>query len=368
MQCSAMSPVEPSCTLSVFWLLLLLLLATNCQASYRLVSLASPDLCLSSHTSLALSPKETKTLVLERSTAAVLKLESSSGILPFQRCDLKIKSSNKQGLMVRVERGELRQSDRKKCLDYIQFGRDDNMPFFTWDKTAKLCGNFSSFHYSDNNGELLIWLRLGEWVKQRMETVHLSLIVTQFKTGESPDLSKYRACEQGQWIRQEYFCDGRVNCAEDILPGDETEAACREGHSHTKSPALPHFPSGPPLNLLSITLILVSSTVVVFLLCLLVVRLRASRGCFSRRTSGSAECELPETVRASEVAPAQPNVYLDLSSRSLMMRGATPEAEPPPAYNDLFPAGYQFLLKAQEQEEDKTKDLSHEMSTRDERH
>ena len=356
-----MSPVL-NCILCLAWLL-----PTPSKASYRLVSLASPDLCLSSHTSLSLTPKETKTLVLGKSSAAILNLESSSGILPFQRCDLKIKSSNKHGLMVRVERGELRQSELKKCVDYIQFGRDDNMPFFTWDKTAKLCGNFSSFNYSDSNGELLIWLRLGEWVKQRLDTVHLSLIVTQFKTGESADLSKYRACDQGQWIRQEYFCDGRVNCAEDKLPGDETEVACREGHSDNKSPALPHFPSGPPLNLLSITLILVSSTVVVFLMCLLVVRLRTSRGCCSRRTSGSAACELPETVRGGEVAPAQPNVYLDLSSRSLMMRGATPEAEPPPAYNDLFPAGYQFLLKAQE-EDDKTKDLSHEMPTRDEGH
>ena len=367
-----MSPV-PASLVSLAWLLLLLLLTSTSRATYRLVSLASPDLCLSSHSSLSLTQKKTKTLQLGKSSAAVLTLESSSGILPFQRCDLKIKASDNHGLMVRVERGELRQSTRKKskCVDYIQFGRDDSMPFFTWDKTTKLCGNFSSFNYSDSNGELLIWLRLGEWLKQRLETVHLSLIVTQFKTGESADLSKYRACERGQWIRQEYFCDGRVNCAEDSQPGDETEVACREVDSDTKTPALPHFPSGPPLNLLSITLILVASTLVVFLICLLVVRLRSSRGCCSRRTSDSAQCELPETVRVSEATPVQPNVYLDLSSRSLMMRGATPEAEPPPAYNDLFPAGYQFLLKAQEEEEeeeDKTKDLSHEMPSRHERH
>ena len=355
-----MSPVL-TCVAALVWLL------TTSRASYRLVSLASPDFCLSSHSSLSLVPKETKTLMLGKSSAAVLSLEFSSGVLPFQRCDLKIKASSNHGLMVRVERGELRQNARKKCVDYIQFGRDDSTPFFTWDKSAKLCGNFSSFNYSDSNGELLVWLRLGEWLKQRMETVHLSLIVTQFKTVESSDLSKYRACERGQWIRQEYFCDGRINCAEDLSPADETEVACRKGHSGNQSSASPHFPSGPPLNLLSITLILVSSTVVLFLICLLVVRLRTSPGCCNRRTSDSVECELPETVRRSEVTPVQPNVYLDLSSRSLMMRGATPEAEPPPAYNDLFPAGYQFLLKTEE-EEDKTKDFSDEMPTRDERH
>ena len=31
------------------------------------------------------------------------------------------------------------------------------------------------------------------------------------------------------------------------------------------------------------------------------------------------------------------------------MRGSTPEdAEPPPAYNDLFPPGYKYLLKCEE--------------------
>lgn len=339
-------------------------LLSCCLSSYRLVSLSSPDLCLSSH-ALSLTPRETKTIDLEESSAAILTLQASNGKVPFSRCDLKLRSSPGHGLMLRVETGELRQSVRRegKCVDYIQFGRDDSMPFFTWDKTAKLCGNFSLYNYTDRNGELLIWLRLGEWVKQRLDTVHLSLIVTQYKTGDHDDLSKYRACDRGQWIRQEYFCDGRVNCAEDESPGDENEVVCRDGLYHEQSPALPHFPSGPPLNLLSITLILVSSTVVLFLLCLLIVRLKTSRGCCSRRTAAahSPECELPETVRATEVtsAQAQPQIYLDLSSRSLM-RGATPEAEAPPAYHDLFPPGYKYLLKSDE--EDSTKDVSDENS------
>jgi len=348
----------------VLYITCLTCLVTTCLASYRLVSLSSPDLCLSSH-KVSLAPKETKTLELEQSSAAILTLQASNGKVPFSRCDLKVRSSPGHGLMLRVEAGELRQNERRagKCVDYVQFGRDDSMPFFTWDKTAKLCGNFTTYNYTDNNGELLIWLRLGEWDKQRMETVHLSLIVTQFKTGDNSDLSKYRACEGGQWIRQEYFCDGRTNCAADLSssPGDESEVSCRDGLYHEQSPALPNFPSGPPLNLLSITLILVSSTVVVFLLCLLIVRLKTSRGCCSRRTSQSPECELPETVRSTEVTSGQPQVYLDLSSRSLM-RGATPEAEAPPAYNDLFPPGYKYLLKSDQEEEDNTKDVSDENS------
>ena len=32
------------------------------------------------------------------------------------------------------------------------------------------------------------------------------------------------------------------------------------------------------------------------------------------------------------------------------MRGSTPETEPPPAYNDLFPPGYKYLLKSCQEE------------------
>ena len=58
-------------------------------------------------------------------------------------------------------------------------------------------------------GELLVWLRLGEWDNlDTQESVHLSLVVTQYKT--SADQNHLNACQtRQQWIRREYFCDGR---------------------------------------------------------------------------------------------------------------------------------------------------------------
>merc|ERR1712147_418082 len=116
------------------------------------------------------------------------------------------------------------------------------------------------------------------------------------------------------------------------------------------------------------TLILVSVVVILFLFCLLIVRLRA-RSCLRSPPPHSNSCELPDAavvpVSASSGGhPAslqpQPHVYLDLSSRSLL-RGSTPEdAEPPPAYNDLFPPGYKYLLKCEERLETVTEASSDE--------
>ena len=41
-----------------------------------------------------------------------------------------------------VEDARLRPNElhQGRCNDYMQLGRDDNTPFFTWDKTDKLCG------------------------------------------------------------------------------------------------------------------------------------------------------------------------------------------------------------------------------------
>ena len=352
-------------------------LFVTCQASYRHVSLSSPDLCLSTN-SLSLAPGLIRTVTLEESSAVILTIIANNGKVPFRKCDLKIKSSPDHGLMVRVETGALRQSTRgrAKCIDYLQLGRDDSTPFYTWDKTEKLCGEFSGTSYTDNNGELLIWLRLGEWDNlDTKESVHLSLVITQFRFEGA---SKYRACHSAHtWIRREYFCDGRVNCAKDARPVDEDEAVCKNESFHAGLPTTSTtLPSGPPLNLLSITLILVSVAVILFLLCLLIVRLRA-HSCLRAPPPHSNSCELPDTAvvpvsvsgggHPTSLQPL-PHVYLDLSSRSLL-RGSTPDAEPPPAYNDLFPPGYKHLLKCEERletvteqsSEDNTKEIDEDL-------
>jgi len=330
-------------------------------ASYRHMSLSSPDLCLPSQR-LSLTPALMKTIELDKDTAAILTLQANNGKVPFSKCDLSLKSSPGHGLMVRVETGQLRSSSIRvgKCIDYIQMGIDDSTPFYTWTKSNKLCGNFSGFSYNDDNGRVLLWLRLGQWDNlDTQESVHVSLIVTQYKIGNFP---KYRSCQTGkQWILQQYFCDGRVNCAKDSNPADEDAAFCKDGSFQPGMPTTStNLPAGPPLNLLSITLILVSSVVIVFLFCLLIVRLK-SRSCFHSHPSNSNSCELPENMVANHAiltstTPAvsqqtrQPPIetqYLDLSSRSLL-RGSTPDNEPPPAYNDLFPPGYKFPQKFEE--------------------
>lgn len=61
--------------------------------------------------------------------------------------------------MVRVEDATLRRNTERvgKCVDYVQLGRDDNMPFFTWDKSAKLSGDLApGYSYDVNNGKLLV--------------------------------------------------------------------------------------------------------------------------------------------------------------------------------------------------------------------
>ena len=168
-------------------------LFATCRASYRHVSLSSPDLCLSS-SSLSLAPGLIRTLQLEESSAVILTIVANNGKVPFSKCDLKVKSSPGHGLMVRVETGALRKSTRgrAKCIDYLQLGRDDSTPFFTWDKSEKFCGEFSGTSYTEKDGELLIWLRLGEWDNlDTQESVHLSLVITQFR---SEGVAKYRAC------------------------------------------------------------------------------------------------------------------------------------------------------------------------------
>jgi len=337
--------------------LLVLVRVHSVEASYRHVSLSSRDLCRPPQTSNLynrLSAPALKTIQLDQGSAAVLSIQANNGKVPFSKCDIKIKSSPGHGLMLRVETGLLRDNVQRpgKCTDYLQLGVDDNTPFITWNKSDKLCGHFTGFNYNDDQGELLIWLRLGEWDNlDTQESVHLSLVVTQYKT--AADQNHLRACQtRQQWIRREYFCDGRVNCAMDLNPADENEEVCRGLKNSGEQPpsTSSHFPATPPLNLLSITLILVSATVILFIFCLLIVRLKKVT-CFRQHrvsTPHSSSCELPETShvsRARNINSSSGSHVLhhhnltDLTSTSLL-RSSTPDTEPPPAYNDLFPEGY----------------------------
>jgi hypothetical protein len=210
----------------------------------------------------------------------------------------------------------------------------------------------------------------------------------------------FRPCGAGRrWIRKEYFCDKRINCVQDADPADERPTVCRHllygegggpGGADTDQP--PAWQ--PPLNLVSITLILVSMFVVLVLALLLVARMRRSRCCcFSvmRAMGESSSCELPERSVGMHGVSRTPltgggnsaallrghdeggvdergeNVYLPLAmhmdarrevrARSAVLaagegdRGTTPDTEPPPAYHDLFPVGYKFSSEKKLEEE-----------------
>ena len=183
-----------------------------------------------------------------------------------------------------------------------------------------------------------------------------------------------------------------MNCALDGEPGDERPDICRHlPGAAGKDNAEGEYTSGewhPPLNLVSITLVLVSGVVLLVLVLLLVARMRRTGWKCCLRTS-NIDCELPE--RSAAVARGtsghrgatgghtrperQENLYLPLAmyleprqdqgqgQRVGTGRGTTPEAEPPPAYHDLFPVGYKFQS---EKSEDQPSQLNDESSVKNE--
>ena len=119
------------------------------EATYRLLSL--PELCKQQ------PPLKPVKIEMEEGGSAVLVLDQGEILKPYWRCDLELSAGKGQGLMVQVVQSTRKSNRRKifqvedatlrpnelrpgKCDDYMQLGRDDNTPFFTWDKTGKLCG------------------------------------------------------------------------------------------------------------------------------------------------------------------------------------------------------------------------------------
>ena len=151
----------------------------------------------------------------------------------------------------------------------------------------------------------------------------------------------------------------------DKIPGDERPEICRHSRGSTSDGDLDN-PAGdwnPPLNLVSITLVLVSGVVLLVLILLLAARMRRS-GWFCYRRPINIDCELPEravgvtraaaghragvglgrTMNSGEHENLFRPAYLEPRHDPglILPRGTTPEAEPPPAYHDLFPTGYKF--------------------------
>jgi len=339
--------------------LLLILVVPLVAGNYRKFGFHNHDLC----------SKDEKGRSLQLGAgAALLTLDSSNPSMQNSKCSVKIEADEGFGLMVYIEdmhlrtRSETGRAGKNRCFDFVQFGRDDLVPFFTLFKSEELCGNQTGFHYDEPGGKLLVWLNLGHSRLETQDNIRLTVVVTAYKHGRTEDTTNFRLCSKGdRLIRKEYFCDWRINCALDAKPGDERPEICRHARG-SSSPGSPYEDQPgdwrPPLNLVSITLVLVSGVVLLVLVLLLVARMRRS-GWWCRGGAGD-ECELPErsaavpggdTSRPSN--SERSDIYLPLRMyleprqdsglpTNRAGRGTTPDAEPPPAYHDLFPTGFKF--------------------------
>ena len=85
-----------------------------------------------------------------------------------------------------------RHSKDMGCIDWIQFGQDDILPFYTLKKSRRMCGvkngktnSSQGFFYDDPTGNLLIWISLGGRRKtthwNEISEVSLTLIITAYK-------------------------------------------------------------------------------------------------------------------------------------------------------------------------------------------
>lgn len=335
-------------------------------ANYREFAFTNHDLCKSG--------KDGKGLQLGKS-AALLTLDIADQA-DSHTCFIKLRTDKGFGLMAYVEDMNL-QRIGYKCKEYLQFGRDDILPFITLNKSKKLCGNRTSFFYDEPDGKLLIWLHLSSTRYSENKVKKLNIVITPYIEAEKAEASTdYRSCMSGdRAIRKIYFCDQRINCALDrTVFGDERPEICRHvpGRNGEKIDVDQPAMWTPPLNLVSITLVLVSGVVVLVIVLLLVTRLRRfGLCCYKNRR---ASCNLPEGVTSNnravglggggsgagavvlvphdqgggsdtmwETQLLPLNYMSDGGARPRDVRGTTPvDSEPPPAYHDLFPPGFKF--------------------------
>ena len=111
----------------------------------------------------------------------------------LKECEIKIKAPEEFGLIAYVEEMSMRRHRKDMdCIDFIQFGQDDILPFYTLKKSRRMCGvkngkanSSQGIFYDDPTGNLLIWIGLGgrrrttNW--NEISEVSLTLIVTAYK-------------------------------------------------------------------------------------------------------------------------------------------------------------------------------------------
>ena len=115
----------------------------------------------------------------------------------LKECEIKLKAPENFGIIAYIEEMNMRLSRKDGgCIDYIQFGKDDIIPLFTMEKSAKYCGvkdgrvNASKgVFFDEGGGKLLIWIALGgrrrttHW--NEISEVSLTLVVTAYQVIQS---------------------------------------------------------------------------------------------------------------------------------------------------------------------------------------
>ena len=92
-----------------------------------------------------------------------------------------------------------RDSGKDVCVDYVEFGQEDVIPFITLKRSGRLCGYRAGRSlYDDPAGQLLIWLKLGLGEGNRSEVntpaPRLTLVITPYSTNRDYQLKKCQRC------------------------------------------------------------------------------------------------------------------------------------------------------------------------------
>lgn len=356
---------------ALFGLLTFITYIHNVDCNYRSFSVNNVDVCRGRKKSIGIETILNTAGIEVGEGAAILELKNPSKQLQssyrnkLKECEIKFQAPTGYGIIAYIEQMNMRRHDRDlDCIDYIQFGQDDPVPFYTLKKSQKMCGmkdgksnSSHGFFYDDPTGKLLVWIGLGGRRKtshwNEISEVSLSLVITAYKKRCTAQLGypnldgKFSICgdssdhKNQKCILKDYFCDRRFNCPRDkSSPPDTTsdELGCNYDklglEETTKSPGLDDGGSSfnfGNLNLISLTLIIICLLCVPLILCLAVLQIRKiystrGSGCcwFKQRRSERTSCELPEggpqslvqlsSQRQRHQNESEQNVYLPLTT------------------------------------------------------
>ncbi len=237
--------------------------------------------------------------------------------------------------MVYVEQMNMRRSskDEDHCVDYVQFGRNDIVPFFTVDKSKRYCGHWdgrdsvaNGISFDEPGGDLLVWVSLGGRRQSSwwpiISVVNMTLVITTYQKECNRPKQNYRRCaDRSRCIYNNYFCDRHFNCLTDKIPLDEDGCVYEqeEQSSTTESNGRGQgIDEGSGINSVTKTLVIVCSTLGVLLLLILWIRYRKTkRCCHCCGVSGGANQEWQD-------AQQQPR-SLDELNRLRQLRGGDRE-------------------------------------------